>query len=279
MRWTKQILSALTLCVAGCAAIRDSGCDEILSASGDSNLQSRIQHSKGVHLVEKGKIAHAASAFERAIALDQTNGSAHNNLGLVHYQQRQLSKAAAEFDVAIQLMPDNPTPLNNLGMTLEAAGRGFEAVDYYHQAHELDPENPLYLGNFVRTRIRLGDNDESLIAQLRELRFIETRPDWVVWIDDQLAIDLNPYLDRGPAPASFNPNTKNNAASGKTIEPEQDTEEPIQWQDTEEPYRELLPPGNRDLGKTILINPLVAPSDRMVEVELEELPQVDPSLW
>ena len=38
-----------------------------------------------------------------------------------------------------------------------------------------------------------------MIDRLRYLAFIETRPDWVSWIDEQLAIHLNPTLDRGPA--------------------------------------------------------------------------------
>jgi tetratricopeptide (TPR) repeat protein len=272
LRWTGRILAALTISVVGCAAIRDSGCDEILSASSDSNLQSRIHHSKGVHLVEKGKILHAATAFERAIALDSANGSAHNNLGLVYFQQRKLAKAAAEFDIASQLMPDNPTPLNNLGMTLEAAGKGFEALDYYHQAHELDPLNPLYLGNFVRTRIRLEDNDDSLIAQLKELRFIEMRPDWVTWVDDQLALYRNPYLDRGPAPASLSPNKDGSGAKEQNTAPIPEEDEQLDWSEVFETYRSDASTENLDLGETVLVDP----SDGMVEVELEEVIGVNP---
>ncbi|MEM9644874.1 MAG: hypothetical protein AAF989_07760, partial [Planctomycetota bacterium] len=63
---------------------------------------------------------------------------------------------------------------------------------------ELAPLNPVYLGNLIRTRIRLGETDESVVAQLQELRFIEQREDWILWIDRQLALELNPTLDRGP---------------------------------------------------------------------------------
>ena len=215
MRRVAVLLVAMVVSTVGCTALRDSGCDEILSIGSDGVEQSRSQHLKGVRLFDHGKFQAAAEAFERAISLEYENGSAHNNLGLVYYQQRKLSDAAREFETAAQFLPDDATPWNNLGMTLEAAGRGLESVEYYQHAYELAPEKPLYLGNLVRTRIRLGENDESVIEQLKELLFIETRPDWVKWINDQLVLVMNPELDRGPAPPNLNSKLKSKVDSKK----------------------------------------------------------------
>lgn len=211
------LLIGMVVSNLGCTKFRNSGCDEILSIGSDGLEQSRSHHIKGVRLFDHGKFQAAAEAFEKTISFDYENGSAHNNLGLVYYQQRKLSDAAREFETAAQFLPDDATPWNNLGMTLEAAGRGFESVEYYQHAYDLAPDKPLYLGNLVRTRIRFGEQDESVIEQLRELLFIETRPDWVEWINDQLALVMNPELDRGPAPPNLN--SKLNPTPISTKEP------------------------------------------------------------
>ncbi len=198
---------------AGCTALRNAGCDEILSVGRDGLEQSQDHQNKGVKLFDKGKLQAAADEFQRAISFQHENGSAHNNLGLVYFQQRKMSEAAKEFEIAAQFLPEDPTPLNNLGITLEAAGRGLESIEYYQHAYELAPGKPQYLGNLVRTRIRLGENDESIVAQLKELLFIETRPEWVAWITDQLALEMNPMLDRGPVQPDFNSKNRTSAKS------------------------------------------------------------------
>lgn len=161
--------------------------------------KSRYLMEKGVKHYQRGELPLAAMAFEQSIVANPTNAAAHNNLGLVRYEQHQLFHAATHFESAAELRPSDPRPLNNLGMTLEAGGKGVEAIEYYLLANELAPTDPLYLGNLIRTRIRLGETDESVIAQLKELRFVESRPEWIEWIDRQLALELNPYLDRGPS--------------------------------------------------------------------------------
>ncbi len=209
------LLALIAILNVGCAALRNAGCDEILSVGSDGMERSNGHLIKGVKHFDHGKLQAAADEFQRAISFEQSNGTAHNNLGLIYYQQRKLSDAAKEFELAAQFLAEDSIPWNNLGMTLEAAGRGLESIEYYQHAYELAPEKPQYLGNLVRTRIRLGENDETVIAQLKELFFIETRPDWVTWINDQLAIEMNPMLDRGPAPPSLQSKNKTSASSEK----------------------------------------------------------------
>jgi tetratricopeptide (TPR) repeat protein len=218
--WWNAVVLGLLLC-PGCASLKKSECDEIVSANTES-FGSRSYEQKGIRLADKARWAPAAEAFEQAIALDRNNGSAHNNLGLAYYHQRKLALAAAEFELASGLLPEDPAPLNNLGMTLEAAGRGVDSLEYYAQAHELAPDKPLYLGNLVRNRIRLGDRDESIVDQLKHLLFIETRPEWVEWIEDQLVLENNPMLDRGPPPPNLNSTRLSN--SMQTSNP---TEKPL----------------------------------------------------
>jgi len=174
--------------------------NEVLHVDGQSFFgNGTTAYQQGLNAYRKGNFARAAERFEQVIRLNPSDGAAHNNLGLIFYDERKLVLAAEHFDAAINLLPDDATPLNNLGMTLESGGRVIEALELYDQASFLEPDNPLYLGNALRARIRMGERSELLSEQLEDLAFIETRPEWTSWVDEQLALHRNPSLDRGPA--------------------------------------------------------------------------------
>lgn len=189
--------------VCGCAFRPDGNLVRVRASDLLGNGEAQYDHAMRAY--RKGETEKARRGFERVLRHHPRHASAHNNLGLIYYDARQLIAAAEHFDVAIDLLPDSPVPLNNLGMTLEAGGRVDEAIGFYVQAHEINPENPLYLGNLLRARIRLGEQSPELIEDLRFLAFIETRPEWVTWVDEMLALRMNPMLDRGPTLDEENP--------------------------------------------------------------------------
>ncbi|TWT82569.1 Tetratricopeptide repeat protein [Planctomycetes bacterium CA13] len=213
---------------SGCMVFHRNGDTEFVHTSvtttSDVSPDSLAAFQKGLKSYKAGKCDLATKSFEKAIQLDPTNGRAHNNLGLIWFNKHRLSQAAFHFDSASQLLPEDPTPLNNLGMTLEAGGRTIEAIDLYRQASQLDPSSPLYLGNLVRSKIRMGDQDELTRQQMQDLAMIEYRPRWVRWVQDQLALDLNPMLDRGGSDlqqagnlmSSQNPPTSTDAVEWET---------------------------------------------------------------
>lgn len=162
----------------------------------------------GIAALNKGQIDHAADKFVAAIDADMAYGPAHNNLGLMHYEEGNLYQAAMAFQHALEYLPHDPTTRYNLALTLEAAGQTEQAEQLYYEANEMDPANPIYLGNLVRLRVRMGEYDDHLIEQLKELVLIETRPEWRRWADKQLALNLNPVLDRGPEAPDFNTSRK-----------------------------------------------------------------------
>ncbi len=141
----------------------------------------------------------AAPLLQRALQADRTYPGAHNNLGLLHMADRDLFRAALEFQEAMKFAPEDPTPQNNLGLAFETAGRMHSAIDHYQAAHDLAPTNPQFLGNLIRARLRAGEPVQALRPELQQLRFIETRPGWIRWIEEQLELVTNPNLDRGPA--------------------------------------------------------------------------------
>ncbi len=213
--------STISLCLSPLGCSTFSPGHDVLHVAGDGVLgDSSHLISQALHQYHKGHLEQAASKFEQALAIEPNHGVAHNNLGLIYYQQRQLVAAANHFDAASALLPDDPRPVNNLGMTLEAGGRVMEAIELYDEANYLAPDNPLYLGNWLRARVRMGEQSDGLIEQLEHLAFIETRADWVSWTDEQLALVRNPALDRGPAGntngKSGNLGNRSNAINGNS---------------------------------------------------------------
>ena len=189
--------------VAGCASLIDRNESMIQVETSRDAVKARRLTLAGVKAMNTGHIDYAFDRFMEAVAADETYGPAHNNLGLLHYDHGELYDAVLSFERASELMPADPIVFYNLGLALEAAGRIHEAMDLYWQAVEMDPTNPNFLGNLVRLRVRLGENSPEVIAQLQDLVLIETRPDWRRWADRQLALEMNPMLDRGPAAPEF----------------------------------------------------------------------------
>jgi tetratricopeptide (TPR) repeat protein len=193
----------------------------------------------GLRYLEAAQPEKAQLQFERAVQADETLGSAHNNLGLVHFEQGKLYPAALAFERAIQLLPEHPAPKNNLGLVLETTGKDLEALELYAEAHELAPTNPVYLGNLVRVRMKLGEADDSVRLQLQQMLLLDTRQEWLDWAEQQLKLDLNMELDRGPPPPNLN----------ATVTPGASAEPPLATDETREPAEAIdeeswpAPPG------------------------------------
>lgn len=196
-------VAAALLILPGCTSLQQSNSIIQVQSSQNTGRAMRLTHA-GIKALSIGAPADAMKKFSDAIAADETYGPAHSNLGLMHYDQGNLYQAILSFEQAMEFMPNDPTVYYNLALALESAGKTFEALDLYQQAVELDGTNPHFLGNLVRLRIRMGERDESVKAQLKDLIFIETRSEWRSWADKQLALDLNDALDRGPETPDFN---------------------------------------------------------------------------
>ena len=92
--------------------------------------------------VEGAESAHrgpAASPWRRALALDEHNGSAHNNLGLILYQQRRHAEARAELLRAIELDKTDARALVNLALLTSDLHEYENSVAYCERALSLDP--------------------------------------------------------------------------------------------------------------------------------------------
>lgn len=201
--WRNTAAAWLVATLVGCASLKDPQ-EAIIHVQASQNPAEAARLTlMGVKALHKGDVDRATAKFMAAVGADETYGPAHNNLGLLHYEQGNLFQAVLAFEEAMELMPQDPTVYYNLGLTLEAAGRVFEAMELYSQAVEMDPVNPNFLGNLVRLRVRMGEDDPTLTTQLQDLILVETRPDWRRWADRQLALTFNHALDSGPETPDF----------------------------------------------------------------------------
>lgn len=161
---------------------------------------ARKLNAEALEQIQDGKLDKAEERLKKALDADVTFGPAHNNLGKVYYHQGKLYLAAWEFQYATKLMPDQPEPRNNLGLVLEAAGKLSEAVAQYEQARSLGPDNPQFIGNLARAKLRRGDGDPQVRQLLEEIVFKDTRPEWVDWAKQELAVSAHQPAGAEPVP-------------------------------------------------------------------------------
>ena len=196
-RCTPILYIAAALMIAGCATPEPTpvaGYRTIPESVARDTTIARVENANGLTHLEKGELEKAVVAFQRALTADVTFGPAHNNLGKTYYLLGDLYQAAWEFEYAAKLMPDIPEPKSNLGMVYESIGKLDDAVQWYADANRMCPDNAEIIGNLARARLRRGDEDEMTRVLLTELILKDTRPDWVAWARERLALMGAPVL-------------------------------------------------------------------------------------
>ena len=187
-------LRATCLCccmIAGCGQARHTAMVDYTTMS--EHIQQQTDRAKelnlkAVGLVEDNDYQRAEAVLKDALSYDVTYGPAHNNLGKVYFHQQKYYLAAWEFEHASRLMPHQPEPRNNLGLVFENVGRIDDAVSWFEKALEIEPDNPLLIGNLARAKLERGDKDEQVHQLLSDLVLRDTRPEWVAWSREQLAL-------------------------------------------------------------------------------------------
>jgi Flp pilus assembly protein TadD len=181
----------LTVALAGCSAANKGQPAQYRTVAEDLGRDAdgaREANAQAVRMIEQRRWPEAEAQLKAALTADVTCGPAHNNLGKVYYHTGRYYLAAWEFKYAAKLMPYQPEPKNNLAMVLESVGKLDEAVAQYDEALALEPENPELIGNTARARVRRGDRDDGVIQLLSQLVLHDTRPRWIEWAKEQLAL-------------------------------------------------------------------------------------------
>ena len=115
----------------------------------------------GVALASSGRSGDALAAFERARALDTSNGLPLANSGMVHLMAGDSGRAAAAFNAALTIDPALARAHNGLGVVAAQRGAFEEAATHWKQAVALDPHDHQALYNLGDVSIRLGRPAEA----------------------------------------------------------------------------------------------------------------------
>jgi tetratricopeptide (TPR) repeat protein len=122
---------------AGRLAAAAAACRKILALRPDV---AEAHNELGIILAKQGKLDQALVRFEQALTLRPAYAEAHNNLGNVLLGQGKLGEAAARYQQALALSPDYTEAHNNLGNVFWKQGRLDEAAARFEQAIALSPD-------------------------------------------------------------------------------------------------------------------------------------------
>ncbi len=102
---------------------------------------------------------------QKALAMDDSLGSAHGLLSMVYLAKREYDKAIAEGERAVALNPGHWGNFSNYANCLTSAGRPEEAIPLFQKAIRLNPSGyfNLYI-NFGRTLRMTGRFEEAVSA-------------------------------------------------------------------------------------------------------------------
>jgi tetratricopeptide (TPR) repeat protein len=159
--------------------------DDVLAKYPDSIL---AHDSKGLLLLEAGKLEEARGSFEQALRLVPGFSQAHSNLGIVFARLGEWERAAAAFEVALKINPRYGAAALHLGKVYEHMGRADRALDLYER---LARDEPTMAAAWARSGVVLEDQGRLEEAQERYRRWLALDPS-----DDQARLALGGVLLR-----------------------------------------------------------------------------------
>ncbi len=123
-------------------------------------------------LLDKKQYEAAIPAWEKAVALDPTDATAHMNLGVSLAQTGRPDVAVQQFDKAREIDPQNPDPYSHLGDALARMGKPREAIPDFEKALELRPQDAQTRDSLGLALAKAGQPDEA-IEQYRQARDLQ----------------------------------------------------------------------------------------------------------
>jgi tetratricopeptide (TPR) repeat protein len=118
--------------------------------------------AEGDELREKGELAAARTAYDRAIEADSARALAWHRRGLLRRQTRDFEGALGDLKRATDLAPGDAGAWNDRGLAQADLGRLDEAVADYDEAIRLGPDAPIPYNNRAFAKRLLGDPDGAL---------------------------------------------------------------------------------------------------------------------
>ena len=139
-----------------------------------SGQQAKRFVDEGVAAFDRGDVASARNAFEKALSLKKDEVTAHTYLGIIADQAGDLKQAEQHFAAAVKAEPNRASARNNYGAILMRTGRSSLAAVEFEKSLKLDPDQPNALVNLAQ--IRFAADDLRASAELFR-RALTIKPD------------------------------------------------------------------------------------------------------
>lgn len=107
----------------------------------------------------------AKNIFNRIILIDPNNYRAYYNIGIAHFNLKEVGKAKEYYEKALSLKPDYKHCVYNLGLLYECNGELQEALTYYERALEIDPKFTYALQARSHVRSELDELKKSKVLK------------------------------------------------------------------------------------------------------------------
>lgn len=184
-----------SLGLSGCQGAKAPASAASQAAAAEAVLQRR---TKVQSLLAAGTAARrskrpeqACRLLREAVGIDPANGLAQHSLGLAYYDLGDLRNAAVHLNAAATLLRDQAEPCYNLGLVLEEGAKYEAAVEAYKRALGRKSNHLLSMENLARVRIKSGTRNEETERLLTTCLDREDRPEWVAWLNQEIARQRN----------------------------------------------------------------------------------------
>ncbi|HEU4931870.1 MAG TPA: tetratricopeptide repeat protein [Pyrinomonadaceae bacterium] len=139
-----------------------------------SAQQAKQFVDEGLAAFDRGDVASARNAFEKALSIKRDDVTAHTYLGIIADQAGNLKEAEQHFAAAVKAEPNRASARNNYGAILMRTGRSNLAAVEFEQSLKLDPDQPNALVNLAQ--IRFAADELRASAELFK-RALTIKPD------------------------------------------------------------------------------------------------------
>ena len=135
-----------------------------------SQPRAIIWNNLGKSLVVTGKLEEGINAFQNALKLNPSFGSAHQNLALALARSGRQQESLIHFGDAVRLEPENASMHNNYAIMLGRAGRTDEAIQEFQTALRLAPDAATTHFNLANLLVKQHAQDEAMAHYSEALR-------------------------------------------------------------------------------------------------------------
>jgi len=126
------------------------------------------------------------SLFTHALACDEENSVAHNNLGKAVEQEGRLEEAQHHFERAVQIAPTNGEAWFNLGTVYLRRGKYSLAAQIFENLHRMRPDDGETLFLLAQSYLRMNAMDKAF----RYAKMLSRLPEYrrqAYWLLEQIA--------------------------------------------------------------------------------------------